>query len=248
MGNAMSVALTYHAVPAQTTSYSYDVPETLLREQLRALKQAGLDSEITFDDGDVTQCGAAARILQEFGLKATFFITLGWTGNDPKYMGWSELDALRKAGHRIGLHSWSHLLLTSCSEDQLQEQLSKPRQVLKEKLGVDAQTMSMPGGRWNARVLAACKQAGYSRVYTSDSWRAPFEFEGMTVLGRMNVTNKLNGEQLVAAVRAAESPKNKIIGHSKTAVQRVLGDAAYHRLWSLVNGYSADQEPGRTGY
>ena len=248
MGDAVSVALTYHAVPAQPTSYSYDVPEALLREQLSAIKRAGLDSEITFDDGDTTQATAAPRVLQELGLKATFFMTLGWTGNDPKYMGWSDLEALHKAGHRIGLHSWSHLLLTSCSEDQLQEQLAKPRQVLKDKLAIDAQTMSMPGGRWNTRVLRACKQAGYSRVYTSDFWRAPFDFDGMPVLGRMNVTNKLNGEQLVAAIRAAESPKNKIIGHTKTAAQRILGDAAYHRLWSLVTGYSADQEPGRTGY
>jgi peptidoglycan/xylan/chitin deacetylase (PgdA/CDA1 family) len=244
----VSVALTYHAIPAQPTSYSYDVPEVLLRGQLAAVRDAGLDCEVTFDDGDVTQSDAAARVLAQLGLKGTFFITPGWTGNDTRYMGWAEIEKLAKAGHRIGLHSWSHNLLTSCSSDELQHELAHPREALKQKLGIDADTMSMPGGRWNSRVLRACKGAGYTSVYTSDFWRDDFKFDGMPVLGRMNVTGNMQPEQLAQAVRDARSAKNRVMGQTKTAVQRMLGDAAYHRLWSLVTGYSGDQEPGRTGY
>jgi peptidoglycan/xylan/chitin deacetylase (PgdA/CDA1 family) len=244
----VNVALTYHAIPAKPTSYSYDVPEPLLREQLTAIGNSGLDPEVTFDDGDITQCGAALRVLALLKLKAIFFITLGWTGNDPRYMGWQDLERVANKGHRIGLHSWSHKLLTSCNASELEEQLGMPRAVLKERLGIDAEIMSLPGGRWNTRVLRACKAAGYKAVYTSDFWREPFELDGTRILGRMNVTGNMRPEALIHAIRAARSPQNRAIGHTKTAVQRILGDAAYHRLWSLVTGYSGNQEPGRNGY
>jgi peptidoglycan/xylan/chitin deacetylase (PgdA/CDA1 family) len=63
-------------------------------------------------------------------MKARFFITAGWTGKKPGYMGWEELRSLHEAGHSIGAHGWTHALLTHCSEKDLQTELSSARFVL----------------------------------------------------------------------------------------------------------------------
>ena len=106
-------------------------------------------------------------ILQSRGLTAQFFITVGWTGKKPGYMGWPELRALHESGQMIGAHGWSHTLLTHCSEKDLQTELSSARLTLEDKLGTSITTMSLPGGRYNRRVLAACQEAGYTQIYTS---------------------------------------------------------------------------------
>ena len=73
--------------------------------------------ELTFDDGHISNIDLAAPILQSRNLKARFFITAGWTGTKPSYMGWPELRLLHSAGHSIGAHGWTHTLLTHCNDE-----------------------------------------------------------------------------------------------------------------------------------
>src|SRR6185437_14596919 len=106
-------------------------------------------------------------LLQARDMKAHFFITVGWTGRKAGYMNWNELRALHEAGQLIGAHGWTHTLLTHCSEKDLQVELVNARTALEDGLGSSITTMSLPGGRYNRKVLAACEQAGYTEIYTS---------------------------------------------------------------------------------
>ena len=68
-------------------------------------KWNGKDAAIsfTFDDGDISQATDVLNLLNERGIKGTFFLI----GNQIQYLDeWKE--ALRK-GHEIGNHSLSHL-------------------------------------------------------------------------------------------------------------------------------------------
>ena len=123
---------------------------------------------VTFDDGHLTNYEVALPLLQNYGLTARFFITVGWTGQKPGYMGWEDLRKLHNSGQKIGAHGWSHALLTRCSPSALEMELTRPRLILEDKLGVSITTMSFPGGRYNKRVIAACAAAGYKQVYTSE--------------------------------------------------------------------------------
>jgi peptidoglycan/xylan/chitin deacetylase (PgdA/CDA1 family) len=123
--------LTYHSVPIGDTRYSYEVSKILLRQHLAALKSLG-QVALTFDDGDISQAATAPAVIAEYGFKATFFITLGWTGVRTGYMGWDDIRRLRDSGHRIGLHGWSHSLLTTCRKDSLKDELERPREVLRK--------------------------------------------------------------------------------------------------------------------
>src|SRR5665213_3419259 len=117
--------LLYHELRSSEARYSYVTDAAMFRRHVDLYvrlrrETADLWPEITFDDGHVSNLELAAPILQSRGLTARFFITVGWTGTKPGYMGWPELRSLHQAGHSIGAHGWTHRLLTHCSERELQ--------------------------------------------------------------------------------------------------------------------------------
>jgi peptidoglycan/xylan/chitin deacetylase (PgdA/CDA1 family) len=241
--------LLYHEVRAGESRYSYAIETGMFERhadifvRLRETESAGLWPELTFDDGHRSDVEIAAPILQARGLTARFFITAGWTGTKTGYMGWPEVRSLHEAGHTIGAHGWSHKLLTHCSDRELETELSRSRLTLEDKLGTPVPTMSLPGGRCNRRVLAACAAAGYTQVYTSVP-RAESLPLGATV-GRVNIPGDMQPEWVAKLFdpesRALSKLERKY--RMKEAAKKLLGDRLYARLWALVNR----REPGSDG-
>jgi peptidoglycan/xylan/chitin deacetylase (PgdA/CDA1 family) len=211
---------------------------------LRNSKKCDLWPEVTFDDGHISNFEFAAPILQSRGLTAQFFITVGWTGNKSGYMRWPELRALHESGQSIGAHGWTHTLLTHCSEKDLQTELSTARLTLEDKLGTSITTMSLPGGRYNRRVLAACEQAGYLQVYTSVPRAEPLPL-GATV-GRLNIRGDMQPEWIANLVQPGSSALSRL-GRQyqvKAAAKGLLGDRLYEKLWALLNRMEPDSDAG----
>jgi len=241
--------LLYHELRASQSQYSYVTEAQLFKRhldlfsQLRKADSSIFWPELTFDDGHISNYELAAPILQSREMAAQFFITVGWTGTKSGYMGWTELRALQRAGFSIGAHGWTHTLLTHCSDDELQIELEKARLTLEDKLGISITTMSLPGGRFNRRVLAACAQAGYAQIYTS----AP-RVESLplgTMIGRLNILGSMQPEWIAklfqpdSSVLASLGRKHRM----KEAAKSLLGDRFYEKLWALVNR----QEPEGDG-
>lgn len=237
--------LLYHEISPDTAAYSY-VTSTARFEQHVDL-YAGLLANgsprvptVTFDDGHVSNFALAAPILALRNLTAHFFITVGWTGIRPGYMDWPQLRALLQAGHTIGAHGWSHTFLTHCTPPQLDIELNRARLVLEDRLGVSITTMSLPGGRANRRVLAACFAAGYRHVYTSAPRceRIPL---GATV-GRLN----MRGDAEPGWLAQLFDPTNPLLARlgrkhrMKVAAQSILGDRLYLRIWALANRHEGE--------
>jgi peptidoglycan/xylan/chitin deacetylase (PgdA/CDA1 family) len=201
---------------------------------------AGLYPELTFDDGHDSNLQVAAPILQKHGLTARFFITAGWTGKRPGFMDFDELRELLSAGHSIGAHGWSHKLLTHCSDNELETELATARLTLEDGLGAAVTTMSLPGGRANSRVLAACRQAGYSQIFTSEPKAEALPL-GETV-GRFNIRGDMQAEWLAELLRP-ESGVLRCIERQhriKSLAKSLLGDNLYARLWALRNNKEVD--------
>jgi peptidoglycan/xylan/chitin deacetylase (PgdA/CDA1 family) len=242
--------LLYHELRAGGSDYSYVIDTGLFERhvdlfaKLRAAVEdnAGLWPEVTFDDGHVSNIESAAPILQARGMTAHFFITAGWTGTRAGYMGWGELRSLHGAGHTIGAHGWTHTLLTHCGERELETELGGARRALEDGLGAGVTTMSIPGGRCNARVLAACAAAGYKHVFTSAP-RAERNPLGAMV-GRLNI----RGDAQVEWMARLLDPESGVLAglerkdRMKAAAKRVLGDTLYARLWALSNRQESDRE------
>jgi peptidoglycan/xylan/chitin deacetylase (PgdA/CDA1 family) len=242
--------LLYHELRSIETRYSY-VTDTGMFERhldlyarLRQKESPHLWPEITFDDGHVSNLELAAPILHSRDMTAHFFITVGWTGKKPGYMNWAELQSLQQAGHTIGAHGWTHTLLTHCSDLELEKELRDARQTLEDKLGTSITTMSLPGGRYNRRVLTACEQAGYTEIYTSIP-RAESLPLG-TAIGRLNIRGDMQPDWITRLFE----PDGKLLDslgkqyRRKEAAKKLLGDRLYAKLWALANRKEASTDGG----
>jgi len=243
---ARSLHVLYHELRRGGSTYSYVVGteaferHVALYARLRE-RAAGLLPEITFDDGHRSNLEFAAPILHARGIVARFFITVGWTGTKPGYMDWAELRELQAAGQSIGAHGWSHTLLTHCAESDLQKELRQARLVLEDKLGTSITTMSLPGGRYNRRVLAACANAGYTQVYSSIPKAADAQ---ETLIGRLNIRGDMREEWIASLFEphSAVLAKLERTYRIKAAAKALVGDTVYEKLWALVNRKEQDAE------
>jgi peptidoglycan/xylan/chitin deacetylase (PgdA/CDA1 family) len=233
--------LLYHELRPSGSRYSYVLStEEFERHidlfaQLRQPDSGTLWPEVTFDDGHISNFEYAFPTLETRNLKASFFITVGWTNHRPGYMGWSELQALHNAGHRIGAHGWTHTLLTHCNEKDLLTELNTARLTLEDKLGTSITTMSLPGGRSSPHVLAACKAAGYTQIYTSIPKSEPDP--NAPTIGRLNIRGNMTLQSISNLLQSGNSalPSLERQYRIKSAAKSLLGDRIYARLWALLN-------------
>jgi peptidoglycan/xylan/chitin deacetylase (PgdA/CDA1 family) len=237
--------LAYHEVMPES-DYAYCVPSRQFREQLRKLQDcaaAGFATQVTFDDGERSEMEIAGPLLREHGIKATYFVTPGLIGTAHKFLGWEELKELRTAGHFIQSHGWSHKFLTACDDRELQHELMMSKEKLEDRLGQLVEEISIPGGRWDQRVLRACADAGYRRVYVSEPWLAQ-EMFGVQVLGRFMVRKTTSLELFERIVRGdrATLRKMKMRSQIRKGIVNLVGDDRYHRLWCRITGYNEFEE------
>jgi peptidoglycan/xylan/chitin deacetylase (PgdA/CDA1 family) len=236
-----SLHLLYHELRPGKTSYSYVVAcedferQADLYRRLQHTQDSKLRPEITFDDGHISNYEYALPILHNRGIQARFFITVGWTGNRNGYMSWKELRALSLAGQSIGAHGWTHTLLTHCTDQELHHELQDARQALEDNLGTPITTMSLPGGRFDRRILTACRDAGYTEVFTSIPKAEPLPLA--STVGRLNI----RGDMSLPWIEDLLQPESLLLAklerqdRIKSAAKSLLGDRLYAKLWALLN-------------
>jgi peptidoglycan/xylan/chitin deacetylase (PgdA/CDA1 family) len=234
--------LAYHEVMPDTT-YAYCVTSSAFAEHLRlfeSLKKSESPCvQITFDDGEQSQYHNALTLLAEHKIKATYFVTPGLIGTAAKFLGWDELRSLQAAGHSIQSHGWSHKFLTFCSKGVLADELRASKQSLEDSLGAAIAEISVPGGRWDRRVIQACAAAGYRRVYVSDPW-IETTIGDVEVIGRFMVRRNTTTAELrkVVARDKAALRKLKLRSQLRKGLVGLLGDSLYHRIWCRLTGYN----------
>jgi Polysaccharide deacetylase len=210
--------------------------------KLRRTEGPGLRPEVTFDDGHISNFEFALPVLQSHTIKAWFFITVGWTGQRSGYMGWQELRALHQAGQVIGAHGWTHTLLTHCNTNELHRELVEARLTLEDKLGTSITTMSLPGGRYNRRVLTACQEAGYTQIFTS----IPKIEQDPTaqIIGRLNIRGGMSQEWIAKLFQPGSSVLSDLERQYrlKATTKSLLGDRLYEKLWAILNRKESDTD------
>jgi len=237
-----NMVLAYHEVMPES-NYAYCVTSATFAEQLRLLdslkNSKSLNAAIAFDDGEQSQFHNALPLLAQHGFKATCFVTPGLIGTAAKFLSWDDLRALQAAGHSVQSHGWSHKFLTFCSEAELAHELQASRQSLEDNLGSAVEEISVPGGRWNRRVILACAAAGYRRVYVSEPW-IQTRIDRVEVVGRFMVRQNTTLAQLEKIVSKDPSALRKLRLRSQLrgGLVGVLGDSLYHRLWCRLTGYN----------
>ena len=241
----------YHELRPEPSRYSYVVSCAEFKEHLRLYTESPeeasrerLRPQVTFDDGNLSDCRYALPLLQAAGLRAHFFITAGWTDERAGFMSAVELRTLHAAGMSVGAHGWSHKLLTSCSDVELRVELVDAKARLQDILGTSVDRISLPGGRYNKRILRACQEAGYTTVFTSE----PAIHEDLQpssaieTIGRLNLRSGTTTQWLEqvlhpgTGVLAKQQRADRVKGIAKS----ILGDGLYARAWALANRQEAE--------
>jgi peptidoglycan/xylan/chitin deacetylase (PgdA/CDA1 family) len=133
---------------------------------------------ITFDDGYQGILDHALPVLQRYSFTATVFVVTGYVGRantwdvNPgwrtfPHLSWEGLSHLRDAGVEVGSHTVSHRDLTTLSCDQAAEEIESSREELHRQLGVEADVLSYPFGRYNDAIIATTRRAGYVAACSS---------------------------------------------------------------------------------
>ena len=100
---------------------------------------------LTFDDGPSTSTETILEILEEYDVKATFFVV----GKEDEY----SMEMYKKivdAGHTLGMHSYSHQYsVIYQSVEAFAQDIEKQEALLKTATGEDIRLFRFPGGSSN---------------------------------------------------------------------------------------------------
>lgn len=240
-----SMILAYHEISAQASNYIYAVTVRQLEEHLQVSAELCSGEQpkipapvVTFDDGHISNYRYALPLLEKYSRRAIFFVTVGWAGIREEFMDWSQLRQLVAQGHGVASHGWSHIPLTRCTPAEAREELRRSKLTLEDRLGIAAEDVSFPHGRWDRSVLGLCAELGYRRVYTSNPWVPCRKQEGVELLGRLMMRRTICAAEFRRLLTLGRT--GRAIRHAeykaKEALRRILGDRMYHRLWGLMAG------------
>jgi len=115
---------------------------------------------LTFDDGPSEFTKTIVDILEQNGVRATFFIL----GEKAEYLQNIILYAF-KNGNEIASHTWSHVPLTGLSNKEIKESIQATNAVIEKITGIPPLSFYRPPyGLVNQRVANASAEVGYSIV------------------------------------------------------------------------------------
>lgn len=239
--------LTYHEILPSGSQYLYRVSQAQFQEHLSLLASrpsAGEQSPlITFDDGHRSNFEQAFPLLEQSGAKAVFFVLAGSVGRIDKYISWDQARQMVAAGHRVQSHGWSHRLLTQCGPGDLEEEVTRSKHELEDRLGVKVAAISAPGGRWNDRVVDACARAGYKYLFHSNPWLPASLRQGIRLQGRHMVTRLMGPKELQKLIHPGGGQQlySRFRYEAKERVRIMLGDRLYHKFWCWLANWSAGE-------
>ncbi len=175
----MAIILNFHGVGAPNPEVPPDERPYWLSagrfrdilDQVAALREAGRDIRITFDDGNRSDVEVAVPELSARGLSATFFVLTGRFGREDSV---SERDVrtLLDMGFAVGLHGRAHVDWRRLDDAGLAEETVVARLHLAEVAGRPIGEVAIPFGCYNRRVIAHLERQGFQRIFTSDGGHA----------------------------------------------------------------------------
>lgn len=226
-------ALLYHSVgqPPPDDRFGMVTPPEVLEAHLRHLLDLGYrfvtagelsrewrDGEappagvavVTFDDGWRDGLTTATPVLQELGIRGTFYICPQGLGNTYRQLGdglailtEDEARALHDEGMELASHTMSHRDLPELGEAELRRQLVESREAVESLTGERCLTLAYPNGRHDARVRQAARAAGYESAFAcragpwerfaAPRWHAPVSVEPGRVAHKLQLPRELVG-------------------------------------------------------
>jgi peptidoglycan/xylan/chitin deacetylase (PgdA/CDA1 family) len=123
---------------------------------------------LTFDDGYSDASTDAAPLLAKYGDAGTFYITTGYIGS-PGHLDRPQVRALEQRGMELGAHTVTHADLTRIGTASAQREIFGSRAMLRKLTGASVTAFAYPAGRYDARVEAIVRDAGFTDALSTDA-------------------------------------------------------------------------------
>jgi peptidoglycan/xylan/chitin deacetylase (PgdA/CDA1 family) len=154
---------------------------------------------VSFDDGFLSWYRVAYPVLRRHGWLGTMNLALSHLNGIDVRRAW--LRNLIGAGWELDSHSLTHLDLTLLGPDALRREVAGSRRRLRRLFGVPVHFFCYPAGRYNDRVLAAVRTAGYfGATTTADGLARP---QRPYALARVRVNGDDSPGGVLAHIRSA---------------------------------------------
>ncbi|MFC4304824.1 delta-lactam-biosynthetic de-N-acetylase [Cohnella boryungensis] len=123
---------------------------------------------LTFDNGyENGLTPQILNVLKEKKVPAVFFVTGHFVKDQPELV-----QRMTQEGHLIGNHSWSHPDLSQVGTERIRSEMDKVRQeVARLTPQKEMRYMRPPRGIFSNRMLAACRELGYTGVFWSVAYK-----------------------------------------------------------------------------
>ncbi len=161
---------------------------------------------ITLDDGYVDNYLYAFPILQELGLKATFFIITEFVDQGySAYMTWPMIEEMAAAGMRMEPHTKTHLNLDGQERDFVVYQILGSQQTMAAHIGYTPSYFAYPGGRYDDQTIEVLRELDFWGAVTTSGgkWH---HFEGRYEWQRLRVRNSTTLPEFVDLVSLKAAP------------------------------------------
>lgn len=123
---------------------------------------------VTFDDGLLDSYEVALPILEERGIKASFFVPLGSIGGEHRAffgsqpcMNARQVRNVARLGHEVAAHTVSHCDLRAVPLATARDEIVRSKAGLEELLGSGVTTFAYPKGYYNRAVRQVVEEAGF---------------------------------------------------------------------------------------
>lgn len=134
-------------------------------EIVKTISQEFSEIQICFDDGFRGIYEFKEYFIQE-KIYPTVFLAVELI-NQPAYLTKLEILELQNSGFKFQSHAYSHQKLTSFNNSDLKFELEESKKYLEELLSNPIDEICFPIGAFSERVLQACSNAGYEKMYSS---------------------------------------------------------------------------------
>jgi peptidoglycan/xylan/chitin deacetylase (PgdA/CDA1 family) len=122
---------------------------------------------VSFDDGYLSQYTHARPVLKKLGWPGVLNLELRNLGS--KGITEHQVRALMADGWELDSHTLTHPDLTTVGDAQLRRELAGSRREIRRRFGSrTAEFFCYPAGKYDARVVAAARAAGYRGATTVD--------------------------------------------------------------------------------
>jgi len=188
---------------------------------------------VVFDDGWLSNYKFAYPVLNKYGFKATFFVTVEYMW-DGRMLNWEQIKQLHLSGMTIGSHNLTHRIPRELGEKELNYELSKSKEMIEEKLKDRIDFFSSPTGFFDPRIERLAKQNGYkgacfSKVAHND---LKSDEEGFLRLNKIAIKRSYSLEKFKGIIRGKKrtlgSLRAKQIG--RDLAKSLLGPRRYNRM------------------